>query len=59
MVNDSLKNSDKQKANAAISQIVKNFYLKQKNIGYKSLINKHNNRYYKLGRKDLSNIINK
>ena len=57
--NDSLKNSDRQKANVAISQIIKNFYLKQKNIGYKSLINKHNNRYYKLGRRELSNIINK
>ena len=57
--NDSLKKSDRQKANVAISQIIKNFYLKQKNIGYKSLINKHNNRYYKLGRRELSNIINK
>ena len=48
------KNDDiKQKANAAISQVIKNFYLKQKTIGYTSLINRHNNRYYKFTKKDI------
>ena len=52
MDNILLKN-EKQKANAAISQVVKNFYLKQKTVGYTSLINRHNNRYYKFGKKDI------
>ena len=57
MNNESVKNKEiKQKANAAISQVVKNFYIKQKNIGYTSLINKYNNRYYKI---NLGKSINK
>ena len=57
MNNESVKNKDiKQKVNAAISQVVKNYYIKQKNIGYTSLINRFNNRYYKI---NVSKSINK
>ena len=60
LTNDILKiNESNQKANAAISQVVKNFYLKQKNTGYTSLINIYNNRYYKIGRKEISKSVNK
>ena len=56
---DSLKNKDlKQKAKKDISQVVKNFYLKQKTNGYTSIINRHNNRYYKLVKKDIPQIYN-
>ena len=49
MNNESVKNKDiKKRSNAAISQFVKNFYTKQKNIGYTSFINRYNNRYYKI-----------
>ena len=33
-----------------ISQAVKNFYNKRKKSGYSSIVNKNNNRYYKVGR---------
>ena len=50
MNNESIKTMEiKHKANEAISQAVKSFYQKQKNIGYTSLINRHNNRYYRFG----------
>ena len=52
-------NNTQRKANLAISQVVKNFYLKQKNNGYSSLINKNNNRYYKIGRKEISKSLSK
>ena len=53
MNNESMESENiKQKANAAISQVVKNFYLRQKNNGYTLLINRFNNRYYKIGKKD-------
>ena len=58
--NNFLKNRNIQdKANLAISSVVKNFYLKQKNTGYSSLINRNNNRYYKIGRKEISKSLNK
>jgi len=60
MNNESVKNADiKLKANSAISQVIKNFYLKHKNNGYTSFINRHNNRYYKISKKDIEKIINK
>ena len=35
-----------------ISQAVKDFYKRQKELGYSSFVNKNNNRYYKLGTED-------
>ena len=58
--NNSLNSRNiQEKANLAISQVVKNFYQKQKNIGYSSLINRNNNRYYKIGRKEISKSLSK
>ena len=55
---EALKSNDSiEKANKAISQVVKDFYRKQRTSGYTSLINIHNNRYYKIGRKDILNNI--
>jgi hypothetical protein len=58
--NNSLNSRNiQEKANLAISSVVKNFYLKQKNTGYSSLINRNNNRYYKIGRKEISKSLSK
>ena len=56
---NSLNSRNIEKANLAISSVVKNFYLKQKNTGYSSLINRNNNRYYKIGRKEISKSLSK
>ena len=40
----------KRKENLEISQAVKNFYMKQRQMGYASIVNKNNNCYYKLGK---------
>ena len=59
LTNDDLKSYDcMEKEIKAISQVVKNFYMKQKNNGYTSLVNLHNNKYYKRSRKDFINFIN-
>ena len=46
-----LKNDYIRKGNFEISQAVKDFYIKQKKMGYSFIVNKNNNRYYKLGKK--------
>ena len=57
MNNESVKTIEmKHKANEAISRVVKNFYIKQRNNGYTSLINRHNNRYFKFGQKEIKKI---
>ena len=43
---DNVKKNNK----TPISQIVKNFYKKQKEAGYSSIVNKNINRYYKVGK---------
>ena len=51
--NKGFKNEMKRNGNFEISQAVKNFYLKQKNKGYTSIVNKYNNKYYKLGKRNI------
>ena len=46
LLNDEININNKKE----ISKAVKNFYEKQKQLGYSSIINKNNNRYYKAGR---------
>ena len=46
LLNDEININNKKE----ISKAVKNFYEKQKLLGYSSIINKNNNRYYKAGR---------
>ena len=46
LLNDEININNKKE----ISKAVKNFYEKQKQFGYSSIINKNNNRYYKAGR---------
>jgi hypothetical protein len=46
MCDDEVKKKDKLE----ISQAVKDFYKRQKELGYSSFVNKNNNKYYKLGK---------
>ena len=46
LYDDEVKKKDKLE----ISQAVKDFYKRQKELGYSSFVNKNNNRYYKLGK---------
>ena len=46
LLNDEININNKKE----ISKAVKNFYEKQKQSGYSSIINKNNNRYYKAGK---------
>ena len=54
--NNTLLNSEiKMKDKIEISQIIKNFYNKQKKSGYSSFINKNNNKFYKVGKNSFFN----
>ena len=54
--NNILLNSDiKMKEKIEISQAIKNYYNKQKKSGYSSLVNKNNNKFYKVGKNNFFN----
>ena len=61
-ITNSIENSNityndrfKKRNKLELTQAVKNFYRKQKEIGYSSVVNRKNNRYYQLGRDNFYN----
>ena len=61
-ITNSIENSNityndrfKKRNKLELTQAVKNFYRKQKEIGYSSVVNRKNNRYYQLGRENFYN----